>query len=300
MRLTCATFALLSLASAAFGQQRADTHFHYAIESPAYAPDTGPRVAIDAGHYNFHTAKGRYAPFANLISADGFRVSQFWDKFTPATLESTDLLVISNALNPSNDKNWTLPTTSAFSSDEIEAVENWVDRGGSLLLIADHMPFSGAASDLAKAFGFGFVNGHVFDVATGSGGFSFGETNRLDLGEAENTRLPPTASVKTFSGQAFTIPESAHSILTLNGKYAALMPTTAWKFDENTPAVDVSDYSQGAIMNFGRGKVAVFGEAGAFTAQIRNNGNPMGMNAPGAEDNAAFILKIMRWLAEDP
>jgi hypothetical protein len=53
-------------------------------------------------------------------------------------------------------------------------------------------------------------------------------------------------------------------------------------------------------MNFGRGKVAVFGEAGAFTAQIRNNGNPMGMNAPGAEDNAAFILKIMRWLAEDP
>ena len=45
--------------------------------------------------------------------------------------------------------------------DEIKAVKKWVNDGGSLFLIADHMPCAGAAKDLAAEFGFEFTNGFV-------------------------------------------------------------------------------------------------------------------------------------------
>lgn len=293
-----AVVVVLLLCVPALGQQRVDNSFHYPIETPAYAPGTGPRIFIDAGHYNAQTAEGNYAPFANLISEDGFQVSQNWERFTTKSLEGVDILVIANALNLVNERNWSLPTPSAFTEAEIEAVKIWVEQGGSLLLIADHMPFPGAASDLAKAFGFELVNGHVFEAETGSDNFIFGEPVRLDLGEAEDLSLPHTNSVRTFSGEAFSIPRSAHSVLTLDGKYVAFLPKTAWKFEDDTPIIDVSGYSQGAIMHFGEGRIAVFGEAAAFSAQISKNGDLMGMNAPGAKDNAGFVLKIIRWLAK--
>ncbi len=66
---------------------------------------------------------------------------------------------------------------------------------------------------------------------------------------------------------------------------------------KGAPTVDVSNYSQGAIRAYGAGRIAVFGEAGAFSAQIEDDGNKIGMNADGAEDNAGFVLKVMRWLA---
>ena len=37
-------------------------------------PQSGPRVVIDESHRNFHTASGRYRPFAQLIGNDGYRV----------------------------------------------------------------------------------------------------------------------------------------------------------------------------------------------------------------------------------
>ncbi len=52
------------------GGQRADTGFNVSVARPAF---TGwhPRVAIDEAHNNFHTAEGRYKPFADLMSNDG-------------------------------------------------------------------------------------------------------------------------------------------------------------------------------------------------------------------------------------
>lgn len=69
--------------------------------------------------------------------------------------------MISNPLHERNIRDWSLPTPSAFTKEEIAALKNWVERGGSLLLIADHMPFPGAAGDLAKAFEVEFSNGYA-------------------------------------------------------------------------------------------------------------------------------------------
>jgi hypothetical protein len=284
-------------ASQAVAQQRADTDFQYAIAEPAYPAGEGPTVAIDAGHHNFHTAEGRYAPFAELASADGFQVSSIATPLDAKALEGIDILVVANALNAVNDGRWVLPTPSAFSQAEIGAVRDWVDQGGSLLLIADHMPFAGAAAELAAAFGFLFTNGYAASFSDRSMTFDFSRDSGLDLEAIDVRGLPEIDRVVTFTGQAFTIPSVAHSLLTLDGKYAAFLPTAAGRFDRNTPIVDVSGQSQGAVVDFGQGRLAVFGEAGAFTAQIGRNGNRMGMNAPGAEGNAPFVLAVLRWLA---
>jgi hypothetical protein len=277
-------------------QQRPDTDFHYQVDHPAYAEGTGPVVGIDGGHHNFHTAEDRYAPFARLVADDGFRVRSLSGAFEAAALARLGILVVANALNAFNDNNWVLPTPSAFTAGEIEAVRAWVQSGGSLLLIADHMPFAGAAADLAKAFGFGFINGYAFRADDHATTFVFTEDNGLILGDL-GVGLPPTTKVVTFTGQAFTVPQDAIPLLVLTGRHVALLPDVAGRFDEGTPSVDVTGDAQGAIEDFGAGRVAVFGEAGAFSAQIDEGGRNFGMNADGAEENAAFALKVVRWLA---
>src|ERR1041385_6729383 len=55
-------------------QQVADTVFQPPIGAPSFAMGQGPVVLIDEAHHNFHTAEGRYSPFARLLRRDGYVV----------------------------------------------------------------------------------------------------------------------------------------------------------------------------------------------------------------------------------
>lgn len=151
-------FPLLS-----FSQQVADTSYHPVIQYPMYAKEKGSVVFIDEGHNNFHTKNGRYTSFSNLLESDGYNVTSYTGDFRKSELSMGKILVIANALNERNVQDWFLPNPSAFTRVEIEIVEQWVRDGGSLFLIADHMPFGGASKDLAAEFGFEFTNGFVFE-----------------------------------------------------------------------------------------------------------------------------------------
>ena len=154
-------------------QQVQDSAFAPAIAEPAYQAGRGPRVVIDAAHLNFHTEDGGYAPFAKLLRLDGYRVESNREPFTAASLGRADVLVIANAMHKQSEADWApLPNYSAFTDPEIAEVEAWVRQGGSLLLIADHMPLAGHAEGLAAAFGVRFQNGFALDSA-GSGQITF-------------------------------------------------------------------------------------------------------------------------------
>src|SRR4051812_37421737 len=56
------------------GGQVADPNFDASVAHPAYAKN-GPKVLFDEAHNNFHTASGRYKPFADLITNDGFQIT---------------------------------------------------------------------------------------------------------------------------------------------------------------------------------------------------------------------------------
>ena len=55
---------------------------------------------------------------------------------------------------------------------------------------------------------------------------------------------------------------------------------------------------QGAVLLAGRGRVAVFGEAAMFSAQVSGEARrPMGMNMPSASQNPQFLINVAHWLA---
>lgn len=293
----------LSVTSTSIAQQVPDMSFKPAIENPAYPSGKGPVVMVDEGHYNFHTTDNRYKPFAELLRRDGYVVKPLRSKFSENSLSACEILVISNALHERNQNDWSLPNPSAFSDQEIAAVRDWVRSGGSLFLIADHMPFPGCAEKLGAAFGVRFNNGFAYET---QGDEIISEPIIFTRSDGSLTSHPITAgrakaeridSVITFTGQAFQSDVDIQPLLIFRPSAISLMPGIAWQFNAATPQIPVGGYYQGAVMRFFNGRAAFSGEAAMFSAQISTMGNPMGMNAPGAEQNFQFLLNTIHWLS---
>ena len=105
-------------------------------------------------------------------------------------------------------------------------------------------------------------------------------------------------SVATFTGSAFEAPENAQPLLVLGPSVVSIMTSVAGQVSADTPRTPVGGWYQGAAMRFGKGCVAVFGEAAMFSAQLAGPDRiPMGMNAPTAAQNAQFLLNVMHWLS---
>jgi hypothetical protein len=304
-RVIIAGLLFAGIATAA-AQQVPDTAFDPKVEKPQYPADRGPKVLIDAAHLNFHTAEGGYAPFAKLLRLDGYRVESSKKPFTASALAGADVLVIANAMHKQSEQDFApLPTLSAFTDVEIAEVEKWVRAGGSLFLIADHMPLAGHAEALAAAFGVRFQNGFAMD-ANRRGLITFtrsaGSLTASPIANGRNA-AERVDSVTTFTGQAFRIDPKvdAQPLLVLPEGYQLLLPEVAFKFSEKTPRVPATYMLQGAIVRHGNGRAAFFGEAAMFTAQLAGPDKvPMGMNSPEARQNARFALNLMHWLSRAP
>jgi hypothetical protein len=282
-------------------QQMADPEFNAVVEHPAYTKGY-PRVLFDEAHNNFHTSGGRYKPFADLITSDGYRVVANRKPFTKETLGSFKVLVIANALGAEemDDEGADQP---AFTEDECDVVRDWIRSGGALLLIADHAPFGAAAQNLAKRFEVEMSKGFVFDGEHGEQGnpsvLVFSRENKLLLdtpitnGRNDSEK---TNRVLAFTGQAIKGPETSLVFLRL-GEQAR---------DKANPSAEsataVGGQAQGLALKFGKGRVVVLGEAAMLSAQTLGSQAAgshkmrMGMNVPGI-DNRQLALNIMHWLS---
>lgn len=95
-RLSFAIASLMNVATGAIAQQFADPAFDATVDRPAFT-DSHPVVLVDEAHDNFHTAGGRYKPFAELIKNDGYNVTPNTKKFTAECLTGCAILVVANA-----------------------------------------------------------------------------------------------------------------------------------------------------------------------------------------------------------
>lgn len=305
--------ALSLVGSQASAQQATDRSIVPSLGTSTYATGQGPTVCLDEGHNNFHTLDHRFWPFGELLRADGYALRSVAGRFALPNLASCKILVIANA--QPGDENWDAypyPTLPAFTNDEASLLRGWVEGGGSLLLIADHMPFPGAAANVARVFGFEFNDGFaVENFATEAEGRAAFDRPTLFVREDGTLREHPItrgnnaseliSRIRSFTGQAFLAPAGAEPLMVLPKNFISLMPEKAWRFTMQTRRVPVGGWLQGAAMPLGKGRLAVFGEAGMFTAQVQGpERTPMGMNAPLAEQNYRFTLNLMRWLIDRP
>lgn len=298
-QLTLSGFLLVFLFSISLthAQQVADMEYNFTIKETMYEAGKGSVLVLDEAHFNYHTLSGRYAPFGQLLSSDGYVMQPGTERFSDEYLSMMKILVIANAM-PDSSAEWKLPAKSAFDQKEIEAVKKWVEAGGSLLLIADHMPFAGQATQLSQAFGFNFIDGFAMRKDKKPEVFS-SQRNNLKHSVITKGRNKHEAvdSLMVFTGQGFIAPKEATVITQMNDDYEILLPPIAWAFGQNTPRMSGQHLVNGAYMNYGKGRLVVMGEAAMFSAQLSGPKKvKVGMNHLHGNQNAQFLLNIIHWL----
>ena len=270
-----------------------DREYRPPVVAPAYAAGAGPVVCIDEAHRNFHTIDNRFWAFAELLRRDGYRVQALASVFSASTLGACRVLAIANA-------------AASFDPGEIAAVEAWVGAGGSLLLIADHRPYGAVAAPLAAAFGVRFTDGYAVDgylpetrqvARPGPTLFSVADGSlRPHPIVAGRSTAESITSLRTFTGQAFQGPASLEPLLVFRRGFV-LLPDRPAEVPPGAAVIDIEGWLQGGVMNHRAGRAAFFGEAAMFSAQRSGpSGQPMGMNAPGADRNFQFVLNVLHWL----
>jgi len=275
-----------------------DKTFFYVIKKPAYPGGKGPVVLIDEAHNNFHTAVGTYLPFAELLRQDGYVVRRAEDKISSEMLKSGSIYVIADAQPP-----FKVGDPPTFAEEEIQVLNDWVKKGGSLFVITDHMPDPGAIKDLALSFGIEVSNGYVMQgLPPGRPGPTLFQQNDGSLADHFLTKgrnsEEQVSRIATFAGSAFRCDEGFQPLLILSEDFRSWMPEEYNKFPPGTLSVDVSGWYQGGVMRYGKGKIAFFAEAAMFTAQVFADGRvKAGMNHPLGQDNPRLLLNILHWLS---
>ncbi len=299
IKLIILTTFLLMFSMPVYAQQVADSTFIPQALVPGFTEGNGPVVFIDEAHNNFHTESGRFGVFAKLLRADGYEVKPAKEKISRSMLNKCSIYVISNAIGDENVENWDKPNHSAFTENEVTILNKWVNDGGKLLLIADHMPMPAAAGQIAASFGVEFNNGYAMKQ-DGSGGPDFFTRESGTLldhsiirGRTNSERI---TSFTTFTGQAFTGGRDLEPILRFPAGYVSFMPEKSWDLNAETKKIKIAGWLQGGVMKYGMGRAAFFGEAASFTAQLAG-GRAVGLNHPNAKQNSQFVLNVMHWLS---
>ena len=322
MRLTIVLFFVC--VGTVVAQQMADPNFDASVAHATFTT-THPRVAIDQAHDNFHTKDGLFKPFADLLRNDGYAVVANTGKFASGNLDGIDILVISNAIGKlENDNNNSSP---AFTKIECDAVHDWVRRGGSLFLIADHAPMGDAAAPLAKAFGIALGNGFVFDTDPND----FDEKDPTELVFSDRNRLLRSNPIirgrnggerlhrlVAFTGESVTTPRGAIVLLQLSPTVGEVPTRSALQplYDEDDTKASanreaaikqwpIKGRAMAVALRLGRGRVVVSGEAGMLTAQVFQEKDQdgterlvgkTGMSVPGNDDKQ-YVLNVLHWLS---
>lgn len=296
-----------------------------AQETSDAAPGSGCTVLIDVAHYNVAFPPTARAALASWLEGIGCVTRELSASLDSAALAGVDVFLSKNPVAEKHSlppdptaqqvaEAWRLPALSAFSRSETELLRGWVEDGGGLLLVVDHMPMPGAIDELAGAFGIEVSNGFAVDEASlegltapevaHAGALVFRRTRR----PADDTRAifkladhpltngggPAEAvdSVVTHVGSAFRLPPDGYSLLTLSSSAASLLPEVAWEFSEDTPRLPVPGWSQGGVLRRGLGALAIFGDGALLVPPEAAAAG----DDPELLQNARLLENAVRWL----
>jgi len=283
--------------------QIVDRDFNSQVSRPAYIKEH-PRVLFDEAHNNADTASGRYKPFVELITNDGYAVAPNQAIFSKEALKRYRVLVIVNATARPGDRD-----ASAFTTEECAGVQDWVKSGGALLLITDQAPFSTAVLTLAARFDVSLSKGYTID----SSKYNRGSDDRTELVFSREDGLigdHPICNgrdqaervnrIMTFTGTSLRGPSGSVALLKLADTAMDVLPPDrpplAGEQELDYKTVSAAGRAQAVALQFGKGRVVLLTEAAMLTAQVAPRGFQFGMNVPGL-DNRQLALNIIHWLS---
>ena len=271
------------------------------------APASRNRILLDEAHHNLYAAaSGGYRSFVQLVTEEGFAVTTNRLPFSPARLASTDILLIANP-NLSTEASAKVDgadaeapveqrARAAFTEAEADAIREWVEGGGALLLVTDHFPTGTAAGALARRFGVGLSGGWTDDpehrrTVPGYGAvfgyLLFSRTNALIGAHPITDGHDPSERVRavaTTTGESIEGPPAATVLLRLGATAVDWLPPPT---GPSEPAVaGVRDFnpcptcttrpaggrSQAIALEVGRGRMVVVGEMGVLDGLLGARG----------------------------
>lgn len=317
-RAKLAILATLALATPAIAQE-----FHVRVTNPPFPEGGGPRVLWDAGHQNGH--HWWMTAFHDVLRKDGFRLEFQGARWTAEALAAADIVVIpgpaavhrDSLLTQGADHYWWSDEgrQGAFMSEEVSALVDWVNDGGSLLLILDHAPHPDASRMLSEALGVEVRNSMTWDGGRRPPGYAYASTdqrrasNILFSREHASLGEHPILEGRNESERIFRVATYVGSSLVgpLASSPLLLLSSDAFDYWRNPPErggrehrVSAAGRSQGVAFLLGAGRVVVVAEFTPFQASWATDatGEPIGvgMAYEGAQ-NQQFVTNIVRWLA---
>jgi hypothetical protein len=238
-------------------------------------------VLYDLGHNAIGVPTESSRRLQDWLAGEGFTVESFRGSLTTDLLNRGNILVLRVPLADEQANTWRAsprPTSPAFNSSEISAVERWVRDGGGLLLVADHMPMAGAVQSLARSFGVEILDGFVLpedrlNPMGTLGDFDSGGwmTHSRSLGNLVGHPITDGRSpaerveyLTTDVGSALKLPPEFVSLITLRRGSVSLMPDTAWSLHHRNAREDVEGWSQAAAACLGQGRVVLLADGWPF------------------------------------
>ena len=219
---------------------------------------------------------GGYSSWADELRRQGFEPRSITDRIISAqTLIEANVLVIPEPQNP-------------FSDTERQAILEFVQRGGGLLMIADHRD-SDRDND-------GWDSPEVFNGWDGKTPGNAPAEDRKSLDAALTFGLS-FSFASGFRDPVITIkPVTSHSItdgLPSSGIYVGT------SIDQGTPLMGANGKTYLAVNELGKGRVLGYGDSSAFSDGTFSDGTKSKYNNWVNLSNARLAINAVKWLAQD-
>ena len=274
-----------------------DPSFDSKVLQPFYKNAQGPKVLIDGGHHNFFIQRSLMNPFIDLIKSDGYNPQIDSLPITKKHLSTYDIVVLNPAYPFDYGTKKELGDLKAYSKEEIDHVYNYVNKGGSLLILTEKSPMINAMEPLLNKFGITATYGTIADTLHQDKQFG---KNVIHYSK-ENGML--TVNHPILKGRNAS--EEINHIVMITGSafkgkdYINILPTSSAAQMGNagvfTPVEQGS--SVGLAGKVGKGKLVILSDTEIFIAMLFGKDKvKVGMQMPNY-DLKQFALNIMHWLS---
>ena len=281
-----------------------DSSFNANVVHPKFKKGYGPKILIDAGHHNFLVEIGLIKPLFDVASSDGYQIKIDSMQFTKEYLSNYQLVVIMSAMPFKYGSKNQVTDEITFTTDELNALHDWVSNGGSLLMFSEHAPIDKSVTPLFNKFGIQLSTGIVVDslnsdtpIEMPSWKYSFlkftskngllNTEHPITKGEKKNERI---SNILTYVGGGLT-GDGYTNIFKLSS--SAIIKKWSGSMPSGTPN------SQCLAGNVGKGKLVALGDCNGFIAMnVKSGGYKLsaGMHVSGY-DWKQFVLNTLHWLS---